>query len=159
VSLVEDVFLPQFNDAAMHRRKFLVLEGDSGCGKTEYARALARTPDSLVELNCADVEHVDLRAFSPSHHDLILWDECSPSLVLRHKKLFQGQAAEIQLGQTNTSVHSYTVFPWNCKMVVCSNLWSEQLRRLCREDEDWLVKNSVHVKVTGPLWVPSSAGA
>jgi hypothetical protein len=150
---------PQFCNASLHRRKFLVLEGSTGCGKPEYARALSKGVGYYIELNCADTDHVDLRAFSPGQHDLILWDECSPGLVLKNKKLFQGQAVDIQLGQTNTSKDAYVVFPWNCKMVVCSNLWTEQLRALTVLDYDWIVKNSVHVQIKGPLWQNAEAGA
>jgi hypothetical protein len=128
LSAVDDVFLPQFADPSLRRRKFLVLEGGTGCGKTEFARSLSRGPTSFIELNCADTDYVDLRAFSPEQHDLILWDECPASLVLKNKKLFQGQATFVQLGQTPTSRDAYSVFRFNCKMVVCSNLWSEQLR-------------------------------
>ena len=116
------------------------------------ARSLARSPLSYIELNCAHTEWVDLRAFSPDDHDLILWDECPAKLVLQNKKLFLGQASEVMLGQTNTSQHAYTVFVWNVKMVVCSNLWQLQLRTLTREDAEWLEQNSIYVHVTAPLW-------
>jgi len=149
---VDDFFLPQFQDETLHRRKFLVLDGGSGFGKTEFARSLARSPLSYIELNCAHTEWVDLRAFSPDDHDLILWDECPAKLVLQNKKLFQGQASEVMLGQTNTSQHAYTVFVWNVKMVVCTNLWQLQLRTLSREDADWLEQNSIYVHVKAPLW-------
>ena len=149
---VDQQFLPQFADNTLHRRKFLVLDGGSGFGKTEFARCLARTPLSFLELNCANTEHVDLRAFSPVDHDLIIWDECPAALVLKFKKLFQGQASDVMLGQTNTSQHAYTVFVWNVKMVVCSNLWKLQLRVLCHEDAAWLEQNSIYVHVTAPLW-------
>jgi hypothetical protein len=153
LSAVDNVFLPQFTNESLHRRKFLVLEGGTGCGKTEFARSLSRGPQNFIELNCADTDHVDLRAFSPELHDLVLWDECPATLVLKNKKLFQGQAAFITLGQTPTCRDAYSVFPYNCKMVVCSNLWSEQLRRLPMADYEWLVGNSVHVHVDRPLWV------
>ena len=156
---VEQEFLPQFVNLKLHRRKFLVLEGPSGCGKTEFARSLAANVDTIIELNCADTDHVDLRAFSPGQHDLILWDECPALLVLKNKKLFQGQAVDIQLGQTNTSRDAYNVFPWNCKMVVCSNVWTQQLRSLCVADYDWLIQNSVHVNVDNDLWLPAEGGA
>jgi hypothetical protein len=90
---------------------------------------------------------------------LILWDECPALLVLKNKKLFQGQAVDIQLGQTNTSRDAYNVFPWNCKMVVCSNVWTQQLRSLCVADYDWLIQNSVHVNVDNDLWLPAEGGA
>ena len=149
---VDDLFLKQFQDETLHRRKFLVLDGGSGFGKTEFARSLARSPLSYIELNCAHTEWVDLRAFSPDDHDLILWDECPAKLVLQNKKLFQGQASEVMLGQTNTSQHAYTVFVWNVKMIVCTNLWQLQLRTLSREDADWLEQNSIYVHVKAPLW-------
>jgi len=149
---VEEEFLPQFADESLHRRKFLVLDGGSGFGRTEFARSLARSSESFIELTCSNTEHVDLRAFSPDAHDVIIWDECPPSLVLKFKKLFQGQAAEVMLGQTNTSQHAYSVFVYNVKMVVCSNLWQLQLRLLPREDAEWLEKNSIYVHVTAPLW-------
>ena len=158
VPQVEHVFIPQFANAQLARRKFLVLEGPSCVGKTEYARGLAPSPAAVLELNCANqLEHVDLRALSPSLHKVILWDEAHPRLILSNKKLIQGQAVQIQLGQTNTSVHSYTVFPWGIMMVVCSNNWSPLLRTLAAEDEDWLRANSVHVRVEQPLWVEHAA--
>jgi len=155
---VEVDFLGQFRDDTLHRRKFLVLDGGTRTGKTEYARSLASGPSSYVELNCANTEHVALRAFSPVLHDLILWDEAPASLVLANKKLFQGQAVEIMLGQTNTSRDAYSVFPWGCKMVVCSNLWEFQLSSLPYHDVDWLRKNSIVIHVSRPLWQLSAAG-
>jgi len=155
---VDDVFLPQFEDVTLHRRRFLVLDGGSGFGKTEFARALARTPMSFIELNCSHTEHVDLRAFSPDDHDLIIWDECPASLCLKYKKLFQGQATEVQLGLSATSCAAYSIFVWNVKMVVCSNLWQLQLRTLCQEDALWLQLNSIYVHVTAPLWRSALGG-
>ena len=154
VAEVERDFLPQFQNTQLSRRKFLVLEGRSCVGKTEYARGLVSGPHELLELNCANQsQHVDLRALSPGTHKLVLWDEASPQLILNNKKLIQGQACQVQLGQTNTSCHSYAVFPWGVMMVVCFNNWSTALRSVSVEDEKWLRANSVHVKVTKPLWV------
>jgi hypothetical protein len=158
IPAVEEEFLPQFANPDMHRRRFLVLDGGTGFGKTEFARALARNADSYLELNCACTEHVDLRAYSPVQHDVIIWDEAPAKLVLANKKLFQGQAVEIALGQTNTSMNAYTVFPWGCKMVVCSNLWEFQLAQLPHHDLDWLRKNSIMVHVTAPLWQQAAEG-
>ena len=54
VQEVECVFLPQFQNLNLARRKFLVLVGPSCVGKTEYARGLVSGPDELLELNCAN---------------------------------------------------------------------------------------------------------
>jgi hypothetical protein len=158
IPAVEEEFLPQFLNPDLHRRKFLVLDGGTGFGKTEFARALAKNCESYLELNCANTEHVDLRAYSPVHHDVIIWDEAPATLVLANKKLFQGQAVEIQMGQTNTSMNAYTIFPWGCKMVVCSNLWEFQLMQLPHHDVDWLRKNSIVVRVSQPLWQQAADG-
>ena len=47
------------------RKKFLVLEGQSGTGKTEFVRGLYGSIQTL-ELNCASVSAVNLRDYKPS---------------------------------------------------------------------------------------------
>ena len=153
LALVDHDFLQQFQDSTLSRRKFLVLEGPSGCGKTEYARSLAGDPGALLELNCSKTDHVDLRAFCPGRHRLVLFDEAKTRLVLDHKKVFQGQAVDIQLGSSATNIHSYNVWLYGIMLVVCSNTWSSELRREAEADEAWLRQNSVHVIVKGSLWL------
>jgi hypothetical protein len=153
VDAVQKAFLPQFADPTLARRKFLVLEGPSQVGKTEYARSLVASPEAVLELNCVNQKQfVDLRAFSPGVHRLVLWDEAEPSLILNNKKLIQGQAVEVQMGMSSTSCHGYSIFPWGLLMVVCSNTWSWHMRALPQEDAQWLSSNSIHVQVITPLW-------
>ena len=38
-------------------------------------------------------------------------------------------------------------------MILANNKWSKQLRELDEEDEDWVRKNSVHVRRLTPLWL------
>jgi hypothetical protein len=150
---VEKEFLPQFADMTLSRRKFLILEGPSCVGKTEYARGLVPCPTQVLELNCVNQKQfVDLRALSPGLHKLLLWDEAEPSLILNNKKLIQGQAVEVQMGMSSTSCHGYSVFPWGLLMVVCSNNWSWHTRQLPQEDASWLAANSIHLQVATPLW-------
>ena len=99
--LVQDTWLPQY-DRPLFRRTFLVLSGPSQLGKTLYAHSLCPA-GTCFELNCAGSTDLDLRAFSPLRHSLILFDEASPQLVLQHKKLFQGGLEEITMGQSQTS--------------------------------------------------------
>ena len=42
-------------------------------------------------------------------------------------------------------------------MIVTSNTWSEELRKLDSGDRAWLVANSVHVLVNSNLWVDAAA--
>ena len=154
VPRVEEEFMGQFRDASLARRRFLVLEGPSCVGKTEYARGLVPEAAQVLELNCANQrEHLDLRDLVPGVHRMVLFDEADPELVLSNKKLVQGQACMIQLGVSATSRFSYSVFPWGIMMVVCSNTWSLRLRQLNCEDSHWLQTNSIHIFVDRPLWV------
>jgi len=156
VQAVDELFLPQFENDQLFRRKFLILEGSSNVGKSEFARLLSKSPAHFIELDCTDCEHVDLRAFSPGFHDLILWDEATPQLVMKYKKLFQGQGVDCQMAQTRTSKDNYEAFPYNVKMVICSNIWSELCRELRVADYEWIQQNSIHVRVkhASDLWLP-----
>ena len=78
----------RYGRGVWRRKKFLVLEGKSGTGKTEFVRGLFG-PGKTLELNCGGVVAVNLREFRPLEHKVILWDEASPDLVLENRKLFQ----------------------------------------------------------------------
>jgi hypothetical protein len=136
------------------RFKFLVLEGPSRIGKTVFAR-MTLTPEGkeFYELNCAGDSELDLRGVFPHRHGLIIFDEISPTQVLRQKKVFQAGPTEIQLGQSSTSVYGYSKWFYKMRMVCCSNTWTSVLRTLPKDDADWLEKNSVHIFRTTPLFV------
>jgi hypothetical protein len=136
------------------RFKFLVLEGPSRIGKTVFAR-MTLTPEGkeFYELNCAGGSELDLRGVLPHRHGLIIFDEISPTQVLRQKKVFQAGPTEIQLGQSSTSVYGYSKWFYKMRMVCCSNTWTSVLRTLPKDDADWLEKNAVHIFRTTPLFV------
>jgi len=158
VPRVEEEFISQFRDPSLARRRFLVLEGPSCVGKTEYARGLVSDAAQVLELYCANQrEHLVVRGLVPGVHRMILFDEADPELILSSKRLVQGQACMIQLGVSATSRFSYSVFPWGIMMVVCSNTWSLRLRQLTCEDSHWLQTNSIHILVDRPLWVTDAA--
>lgn len=141
----------QYDDDAF-RYKFLVLEGPSRVGKTQYARSLTPgEPSSVLELNCAGKVPIDLRTYSREHR-LIIFDEASAPQIISQKKVFQAGPATIQLGQSSTSIYSYAVYLYRTMLVVCSNDWSFTLQKLPADDRDWIVENSVHVLVTEPLF-------
>ena len=148
--LVQDTWLPQY-DRPLFRRTFLVLSGPSQLGKTLYAHSLCPA-GTCFELNCAGSTDLDLRAFSPLRHSLILFDEASPQLVLQHKKLFQGGLEEITMGQSQTSCYSYKVWVHGIKMVLTSNRWTEDLAALCAEDRAWIEQNQVFIQCHSPLY-------
>ena len=139
--------------APFQRRKpFLVLEGPSGVGKTEFIRALFGAARTL-ELNCASCGAApDLRQMDPDKHRLVLFDEASPELVLKNRKLFQAPAALIDLGHSPTGMNVYRVWLNDAVLVVNSNRWSSDCMKQSAEDRAWLVANQVLVIVTGPMW-------
>jgi hypothetical protein len=138
---------------AQRRKKFLVLEGGSGLGKTEYVRALYG-PEKTLELNCSSCgEHPDLRGHDPLRHRCVLFDEAEPRMVLRNRKAFQAPPCEVDMGHSPTGRDVYRVFLNDSVLVVCSNVWSPLFARLENEsDREWLSANSVHIVLHGPMF-------
>lgn len=134
------------------RKKFLVLEGPSGLGKTEYAKRITGDPQHCLELNCACSDEFDLRSFIPLHHRSILWDEASPSMVAGQRKLFQCPATMVTLGQSATGMYAYSVWLNDTVMIINSNKWSEELQKLKFSDAQWVMANQVLVTVKESLF-------
>jgi hypothetical protein len=132
------------------RKKFLVLEGPSGVAKTAYAMSLWGSNFTL-ELNMAATDDFCLRAFNPSIHKAIVWDEARPSVVSSQRKLFQCGPAWVDLGQSPTGAHVYRVWLNDAVMIVCSNHWTEGLNNLKHSDAEWIRANQVHVLVSTTL--------
>ena len=135
-----------------HRFKFLVLEGPSCTGKTQYARSLCPPGQRVFELNCAADQEPALQGFDPVQFGLVLFDECRPTTVAKQRKLFQAGIAEIQLGCSATNVHMYTVCMYRTRLVCCSNDWSTFLQAMPTSCREWVIQNSVHVMCLEPLW-------
>jgi hypothetical protein len=133
------------------RYKFLVLDGPSGLGKTQYAMSLC--PGRSLEVNMACAPEPDLREYRARDHDLILFDECGPQAAVRQKKLFQAPAAEVLLGASATNCHSYKVWVSGKRLVVSTNVWRAQVQQMPAVDAAWLDANSVVVDITTPLWI------
>ena len=94
----------------------------------------------------------DLRGFRYGQHEVVLFDEIRARIVAQQRKLFQACAAEVQLGCSATNCHSYTVFLFRVKLVLCSNSWAGSMEELRGEDQAWLRENMVYVAVQEPLW-------
>ncbi|CAE7941282.1 unnamed protein product [Symbiodinium sp. KB8] len=114
---VDTLFMPQFPTHA-YRRKFLVLDGPTRVGKTQFAKALAGEAATL-EVNCAGSVEPDLRSFDPTLHRAIVFDEASANLVLRHKKLFQGGVEEVSMAASALSKQ----FRWASSARLKQSLW------------------------------------
>ena len=79
-SLVDE-FLNQVKEIRS-RYKFLVLEGQSKTGKTYFTKWMMGNPDRVYETNCAACPEPELRDFNPLYHQVILFDEASPQMVI-----------------------------------------------------------------------------
>ena len=138
--------------AVADRRKFLVLNGPSRLGKTQFALQLRGDSSKTLEVNCAGADHPPLRAFDPRVHNLVLFDECSPSLVLRYRRLFQAPNTRVIIGSSPTNRDAYGVYLHDCAIVVASNTWEEELKALNAENQNWLQSNMVFLNIKKPLW-------
>ena len=101
---VVDEWLAEVSQPMLPRKRFLVLHGPSRRGKTEFVRGLFAL-GALLELNCANLQHVCLASFDCLRHKAILWDEASPALVARNRKVFQHPLCEVDLGHSPTGQH------------------------------------------------------
>ena len=140
----------QESKAVSMRKKFLVLEGPSKVAKTAFAKSLFGA-EATFELNMACGDSFDLRPFNPLVHKLILWDEASPLLVSKQRKLFQCPASEVDLGQSATGLYVYRVWVAEAVMVICTNKWSSVLDSMPSLDAQWIRDNQVHVLVDRSL--------
>ena len=104
VPAVHDVWLVEQRETRW-RQRFLVLEGPSGVGKSQFAMGLVPEGRAL-DVNCANTPEPDMRDFRRSVHELVLFDEATCSMVLRQKKLFQAGLSSVQLGCSQTNWHA-----------------------------------------------------
>ena len=147
-----DAWLARNTRPHMRRKEFLVVEGPSGLGKTEYIKSLVG-PEACLELNADGMRHPHLHGYDAQRIRLIFWDECDVQLILDNRKLFQCPPCWISLGFSPTGRDIYRVWVNDSVMAIGSNSWTEKVARLEREsDAEWLRKNSVHIKVTAKMW-------
>ena len=128
----------------LKRYKFLVLEGKSKTGKTCLAKRLEH---DHLEVGCANTQTPSLKRFKFFKHRLIFFDEASPQMVVKNKKLFQAGESEEECGASNTGCHSYYRCFAGTKLVIASNNWSSQLALMSEEDREWIEENQIHVYI------------
>jgi len=150
-----DRWLEQFL-TVQRRYKFLVLDGPTRMGKTEFAKSLVG-PGQCLELNMSAAPEPNLRDYDHEQHELILFDECSIDAILRQKRLFQAPACVLSLGASATNCFAYDVWVHRKKLVVATNVWRHSLQGCTKADQEWLQGNSVYVFVDAPLWISEDA--
>jgi hypothetical protein len=137
----------------LNRKKFLVITGPSGVGKSQYVRSLF--PHGAVhELNCAGLKHVCLAGFNPRKHQCIFWDELPVSVIVANRKVFQHPACWVDLGHSPTGGFVSRYWLNDAVSVVATNRWGEDLQSLkSYTDRCWVEENAVVLVVTEPMWI------
>lgn len=130
------------------RFKFLVANGPSRYGKTQWAKALYGVDNTLV-IPCQGVLQPNLKELCRTRARAIVFDEASPQMVVANKALFQAGIDPVLLAQSKCNDYAYSVFVYGMPMVVCTNDWDIGVSP---HDREWLDKNSVVIQVTEPLW-------
>ena len=72
--------------------------------------------------------------------------------VLKNKSLFQGHQLPATMGVSPTNRDSYRLSLHGIGIVIASNTWADDLRKLNHEDATWLEQNAVVVPVLTPLY-------
>jgi hypothetical protein len=133
----------------LRRHKFIIFDGETGCGKTERA-VWWFGAGQVLAVNCKDVTTPNLRDWASGKHIAIVFDEGAWKLVAENRALFQASTRMIQLAQSNCNGLSYAVRCHQTPMIVTSNdFWKD-----CHDWEawHWITQNSVYIKVTKPLF-------
>ena len=134
------------------RKRFLVLDGPSRLGKTQFAVGLVGAGRAL-EVNCASCTDPPLRKFDAQSHSLILFDEASVEMVLRNRRLFQAPNSGVTIGTSPTNMMAYDVYLNDTLLIVASNSWMVQLKSTPLPEANWILSNQVLVTVDAPLWL------
>ena len=133
------------------RFKFLVLNGPSCYGKTQYAKAVFGVANTLL-VQCQGVKSPCLKDFTRGKHRCIILDECSSEVVVENKTLFQANSDGVLLGQSACNEHAYWKYLYGIALIISCNDW---LKGITPDSEaaNWLRDNSIVYQVTEKMYI------
>ena len=140
------------------RAPSLLLRGGTQTGKTSFAIHLCGGPMKALVVNCQGMgEHLpSVEALHRRGFYGIVWDEITREQVLSNKKIFQASVYPVTLGQSACNQHSYDVWPYLVKNILCSNKFEidDQVDpSLSAEDANWLKGNVIEANLpAGKTW-------
>ena len=147
-------FLSQFETSRYgvdHRKKCLLLVGDSQQGKSTKALSLF-SPEKSLKVSCQGLPTgilPSLSQFNRDEHVAIVWDEIRPDQVLNNRELFQSNAHEQLLQQSVCNQHAYSVWVYHTAQILCANSFEMASPPLSEGDAQWLDSN-LHVARLAP---------
>ena len=147
-------FLSQFDTSRYgvdHRKKCLLLVGDSQQGKSTKALSLF-SPEKTLKVSCQGLPTgvvPSLSQFDRAVHVAIVWDEIRPDQVLNNRELFQSNAHEQLLQQSVCNQHAYSVWVYHTAQILCANSFEMASPPLSTGDAQWLDAN-LHVARLAP---------
>ena len=158
IDVVEEEWSAQYS-VLKDRYKILVLESDSGGGKSRWSR-LRGNRDEIFEVDCAGKRFMDLRGLERPKHKYCLCDGAEPALVLANRKLFEAGPSICTLGESSTGMGSYKVWVSGLRFIITSNNWMELLGKVkSAADREWLNQNTVYHRCTEPLYEQSTVAS
>ena len=137
-------------ESLLPRYDFLVLDGDSKFGKTWYALSLNGVGRTLY-VDCTS-GYPNLKDFDNALYDAILLDEITPKCAISIKKAVQASNELVTLGSSPTMCNAYKLHLHRVQIICCSNVWSSDMKKLNKTDQQWLVRNARYLKVSEALW-------
>ena len=140
------------------RRKFLVLDGPSMTGKTQFIMSIFGH-EATLKVDAADEDLLALQTFDSKKHRCILLEKAPPSMVLQNRTKFECLKAMVTLEPSQVGCRRYSLFVNENLLVIASNSWQASVDALSRASQDWIYANQVYVKVTRPLWLETAATA
>ena len=131
------------------RFKFLVLNGPSCYGKTQFAKSIFGVDNTLL-VPCQNISSPCLKDYRRGVHKCIVFDECSSSIVVQNKMLFQANSDGVLLGQSQCNEYAYWKYLYCTPTIVCCNDWMVGIEANS-PDANWLSTNSMVLEITHPL--------
>ena len=151
-------FMSQFESSrygADHRKKCLLLIGDSQQGKSSKAVSLFG-PEKTLKVSCQGLPSgvlPGLARLDRSVHKSIVWDEIRPDQVVNNRELFQSNAFEQFLQQSVCNQHAYSVWVYHIAQILCANSFDMESDELSPGDTQWLQSNLMVVQLgPGQKW-------
>ena len=155
-------FLTQFESARYgvdHRKRCLVLVGDSQQGKSSKAVSLFGL-DKTLKVSCQGLPPgvlPSLGRLDRDKHKAVVWDEIRPDQVLNNRELFQSNCFEQFLQQSICNQHAFSVWMYHIAQILCANEFDTESDALSPGDAQWLVSNLTIVQLgPGQLWYLNS---